>query len=88
MKLAVLLGCLGLAGCATLMGVVTKDDKARPWFGVRFDWQVITTANHAGNHPGLPWLTVPAACLDLPLSLGADVLTWPYMSRGTRPVLP
>lgn len=75
-----------LSGCASLWGVATKDDKARPWFGVKADWYALTHAAELGEKTVLlPAVLCPAAAIDLPFSAVSDLLFWPYLSSGKQP---
>jgi len=75
-----------LSGCASMWGVATKDDKARPWFGVKADWYVLTHAAELGEKTWLlPVVACPAAAIDLPFSAVGDLVFWPYLSRGMKP---
>ncbi|HEX5278094.1 MAG TPA: YceK/YidQ family lipoprotein [Fluviicoccus sp.] len=75
-----------LSGCASMWGVATKDDKARPWFGVKADWYALTHARELGEKTVLlPAVLCPAAAIDLPFSAVSDLLFWPYLSSGRQP---
>lgn len=87
--LLAILACLTLSGCASTVGLLTKDDKSRPWFGVKTDWYLLSHPAELGEKTvWLPIMACPAAAIDLPFSLVADVIYWPIMSRGRPPALP
>lgn len=84
-----MLACLALGGCASTVGLLTKDDKARPWFGVKTDGYLLShPAELAEKSLWLPMVACPAAAIDLPFSLVADMIYWPIMSRGRTPATP
>ena len=87
MKLTLLiLACLAFSGCASTVGLLTKDNKARPWFGVKADWYVLTHAAELGEKTWLlPVVACPAAAIDLPFSAVGDLVFWPYLSQGMKP---
>ena len=67
MKLTLLiLACLAFSGCASTVGLLTKDTKARPWFGVKADWYVLTHAAELGEKtwllPVVPVRRRPLTC--------------------------
>jgi len=61
-----MLACLALGGCASTVGLLTKDDKARPWFGVKTDGYLLShPAELAENPSGCRWWPVrrpPSTC--------------------------
>lgn len=72
-------------GCATSLGLISKTDKAMPYFGTQFDVHFLTQPNELyRSHPLLLCVAYPAALIDLPLSMIADTLVYPYMSQGTK----
>lgn len=80
---------LTLGGCASTLGLVTRDDKARPWFGTKTDWYLLTHPAELGRKSVLlPVVACPAAAIDLPFSVVADVVYWPVLSRGQHNRLP
>jgi len=78
-----------ICGCATSLGLISKTDKAMPYFGTQFDMHLLTQPNELyRSHPLLLCIAYPAALVDLPLSIVADTMVYPYMSQGTTSVEP
>ena len=78
-----------LSGCATSLGLITKGDKAKPYFGTQFNAHILANPEQlTAKSPVLLWIGYPAALLDLPLSLVADTLVLPYMMQGTQSKTP
>ena len=78
-----------LCGCATSLGLFSKGDKAKPYFGTQFDSHILANPQElSAKSPILLWIGYPAALLDLPLSMVADTIVLPYMMLGTQPQIP
>jgi uncharacterized protein YceK len=78
-----------MSGCATSLGLFSKGDKAKPYFGTQFDSHILANPQElSAKSPILLWIGYPAALLDLPLSMVADTIVLPYMMQGTQPQIP
>jgi uncharacterized protein YceK len=78
-----------MSGCATSIGLFSKGDKAKPYFGTQFDSHILANPQElTAKSPVLLWIGYPAALLDLPLSIVADTLVLPYMMQGTQSKTP
>jgi uncharacterized protein YceK len=78
-----------MSGCATSIGLFSKGEKAKPYFGTQFDSHILANPQElTAKSPVLLWIGYPAALLDLPLSIVADTLVLPYMMQGTQSKTP
>ena len=78
-----------ISGCATSIGLFSKGDKAKPYFGTQFDSHILANPQElSAKSPVLLWIGYPAALIDLPLSIVADTLVLPYMMQGTQSKTP
>lgn len=78
-----------VSGCATSLGLISKTDKAMPYFGTKFDSHLVANPHElSAKSPVLLWIGYPLALIDLPFSMVADTLVLPYMMQGTEPQMP
>ena len=79
MKVAAVLGALSATGCGSAGSFLFADligEAPRPFSGVRLDWDLVR------GQPDPLWTML--CMLDLPLSLGVDVLLLPLTLAAGR----